>query len=495
MVVDTGLPVETIIQSATPYIDDLKVVELDNGNLLTVWTTELPDGFDQTKIQARILASDGSTIAGREVFDVNFNSLDGGDYSPDVAVLSNGNFVVVWTDLHEDGDGGSIFGQVFDQDGNSVGDDFLINATIQGNQYKPSVAANDNETFVVSWTDEQTDGNTHRIMAQQFANDGSLASGVTIAGDGTVDVFVGGDGKQVFVADIGNDSIDGGLGRDGVTYASFTEGVNVDLGTGQATTSTSGTDELVSIEGIIGTSYNDTLIGDSESNKLNGMAGDDLIKGGLGDDYLIGGAGWDTVSFEFAGASVSVDLLNNQATGEGNDIIEGFESVVGSMYADVITGDGLDNVIEGGDGDDMINGGAGSDIITGGAGVDTLDGGAGNDYFVFNDMTEFGDLISTFETGDAVKLSSMIDGLNGLSGSDWAIEGFEFGIHTVTDVGEGAQLTGSGPAIYVYANTGDDSGTIYYDADGAGASYTSTKIADIGTGATSITADAIKITY
>ncbi|WP_417830706.1 tandem-95 repeat protein [Terasakiella sp.] len=500
VVVDSGMPVETIIASYTPYVDDLKVVELDNGNLLTVWKSELADGFEQTTIKARIIASDGSIITdtnviGRDVFDVNFNSMDGGDYSPDVAVLSNGNFVVVWTDLHEDGDGGAIFGQIFDQDGNSVGEDFLINATTQGNQYMPSVAANDNGTFVVSWTDEQTDSNTHRVMAQQFANDGSLASGVTIAGDGTVDVFVGGDGKQVFVADIGNDSIDGSLGRDGVTYASFTEGVNVDLGAGQATTSSSGTDELISIEGIIGTSYNDTLIGDIESNKLNGMAGDDLIKGGLGDDYLIGGAGWDTVSFEFAGASVSVDLLNNQATGEGNDIIEGFESVVGSMYADVITGDGLDNVIEGGDGDDMINGGAGSDIITGGAGVDTLDGGAGNDYFVFNDMTEFGDLISTFESGDAVKLSSIIDGLNGLSGSDWATEGFEFGIHTVTDVGEGAQLSGSGPSIYVYANTGDDSGTIYYDADGAGASYTSTKIADIGTGATSITADAIKITY
>ncbi|GGF50831.1 hypothetical protein GCM10011332_00080 [Terasakiella brassicae] len=500
VVVDSGLPVETIIANYTPYVDDLKVVELDNGNLLTVWKTELVEGFDQTKIQARIIASDGSIITdtnviGRDVFDVNFNSLDGGDYSPDVAVLSNGNFVVVWTDFHEDGDGGSIFGQIFDQDGYSVGDDFLINATTQGNQYQPSVAANDNGTFVVSWTDEQTDSNTHRVMAQQFANDGSLASGVTIAGDGMVDYFVGGDGKQVFVADIGDDSIDGGLGRDGVTYASFSEGVNVDLGTGQVTTSSSGTDTLTSIEGIIGTSYNDTLIGDIESNKLNGMAGDDLIKGGQGDDHLIGGVGTDTVSFELAGVSVSVDLMNNQAMGEGNDIVEGFENVIGSMYADVITGDAFDNMIEGGDGDDMIFGGDGNDIIIGGFGLDTLDGGAGNDYFVFNDMAEFGDLISTFESGDAVKLSSMIDGLNGLSGSDWAIEGFEFGIHTVTDVGEGAQLSGSGPSIYVYANTGDDSGTIYYDADGAGASYTSTKIADIGTGATSITADAIKITY
>ena len=500
IVVDNGSPIETDFAITTPFVDDLKVVELDNGNLLTVWKSELAEGFEQTTIKARIVGSDGSLITdtnviGRDVFDVNFNSMDGGDYSPDVAVLSNGNFVVVWTDLHEDGDGGAIFGQIFDQDGNSVGEDFLINATTQGNQYMPSVAANDNGTFVVSWTDEQTDSNTHRVMAQQFANDGSLASGVTIAGDGTVDVFVGGDGKQVFVADIGNDSIDGGLGRDGVTYASFTEGVNVDLGAGQATTSSSGTDELISIEGIIGTSYNDTLIGDIESNKLNGMAGDDLIKGGLGDDYLIGGVGTDTVSFELAGSSVSVDLSTNQATGEGNDIVEEFENVIGSMYADVINGDISDNMIEGGDGDDMISGGAGNDILIGGSGLDTLDGGAGNDYFVFNDMTEFGDLISTFESGDAVKLSSIIDGLNGLSGSDWATEGFEFGIHTVTDVGEGAQLSGSGPSIYVYANTGDDSGTIYYDADGAGASYTSTKIADIGTGATSITADAIKITY
>jgi len=498
IVVDNGSPLETVIASDVPFADDLKVVQLKNNNLLTVWKSAVEDSFGQATIKACIVASDGSLITdtnvvGRDVFDVNYNSSEGEHLNPDVAVLSNGNFVVVWTNMNEDGDGGAISGQIFDQDGNSVGDDFLINSTVLGNQYKPSVAASDDGTFVVSWTDEQTDNNTHRVMAQQFANDGTLASGVTIAGDGTVDVFVGGDGKQVFVADAGDDSINGGLGQDGVTYASFSEGINVDLGTGQVTTSSSGTDTLISIEGIIGTSYDDSLIGDSASNKLNGMAGDDLIKGGQGDDYLIGGAGTDTVSFEFAGSSVSVDLLNNEATGEGADIIEGFENVIGSMYADVISGDASNNMIEGGDGDDMISGGAGDDIIIGGAGLDTLDGGAGNDYFVFNDMTEFGDLISTFESGDAVKLSSMIEGLSGFSGSDWATEGFEFGIHTVTDVGEGVQLTGSGPAIYVYANTGNDSGTIYYDADGAGISYTSTKIADIGTGATSLTADALKI--
>ncbi|MDB5519573.1 MAG: hypothetical protein JWQ17_6331, partial [Tardiphaga sp.] len=55
------------------------------------------------------------------------------------------------------------------------------------------------------------------------------------------------------------------------------------------------------------------------------------------------------------------------------------EGVIGSGFADTITGSALADVIFGGDGDDTIDGAGGADIISGGAGDDTITGGAGAD--------------------------------------------------------------------------------------------------------------------
>jgi Ca2+-binding RTX toxin-like protein len=75
-------------------------------------------------------------------------------------------------------------------------------------------------------------------------------------------------------------------------------------------------DAFAGIEGLEGTSFNDTLIGDGIGNRLVGgegndalgsLGGSDALVGGNGNDVLTGGVGNDTLS---GGAGVDTFVLN-----------------------------------------------------------------------------------------------------------------------------------------------------------------------------------------
>lgn len=154
---------------------------------------------------------------------------------------------------------------------------------------------------------------------------------------------------------------------------------------------------------VTGTSGNDTLHGTAENDRLEGGAGndtiygldgDDTLVGGSGGDVLNGGSGTDFVSYETAGAGVTLKLWT---TGEGSDAagdtFVDIEGVIGSAYADKISGQnhigeiirsGLGNdEVYGFGGDDTIDGGGGNDRLIGGTGNDTLIGGAGSDTYFY----------------------------------------------------------------------------------------------------------------
>jgi|GEM_PF-3053973 len=134
-------------------------------------------------------------------------------------------------------------------------------------------------------------------------------SGVeNINGGGGDDVLIGNASDNVLSGSYGNDTLDGGAGNDTVSYAYGPSGaVVIDLNkTVQAANGDHGTDTLISIENVIGSSGADRITGNSVANKLDGGAGndilmgqggDDTLTGGLGDDILDGGAGNDTAVY------------------------------------------------------------------------------------------------------------------------------------------------------------------------------------------------------
>jgi Ca2+-binding RTX toxin-like protein len=237
-----------------------------------------------------------------------------------------------------------------------------------------------------------------------------------LTGNGADNMLVGGAGNDVLNGGAGNNLLQGGAGNDTLVYgggidfmnggtevdtadfSAFGSAVSVNLnyvggrGTddgpanvlGRASLETSRRCNLV--ENVVGTAYADQLAGNGADNTLNGGAGNNLLQGGAGNDTLVygggidfmnGGTEVDTVDFSAFGSAVWVNLnyvggaaqTMDQPTfsgGVARDIASLYqvENVVGTAYADQLTGNGADNMLVGGAGNDQLDGGAGFDFVS-----------------------------------------------------------------------------------------------------------------------------------
>ncbi|MFE0759375.1 calcium-binding protein [Inquilinus sp. NPDC058860] len=185
----------------------------------------------------------------------------------------------------------------------------------------------------------------------------------TLVGNSVANHISGGAGDDTLRGGAGADYLNGGTGFDTANYSDSAEDVSVNLATGHGTSGTATGDTLISIEGVQGSAYADTLIGNSAANHIGGGAGDDTLRGGAGADHLDGGAGFDTVTYFDSPKGVSVNL----ATGHGtsgtayNDTLISIEGVRGSGYNDTLIGNSAANTLFGSYGKDALTGGAGGD--------------------------------------------------------------------------------------------------------------------------------------
>ena len=193
------------------------------------------------------------------------------------------------------------------------------------------------------------------------------SSGEVLQGTSGDDVICGNGGGDYLISGGGNDLVIGGGGFDFVSFEDVGGPVVVDLGAGTATGAATAT--LQSIEGVVGSPFDDTLTGDAASNDILGFGGDDAMFGSGGFDYL---------RFDFANG-VTADLSAGRASGEGDDSFTGFEAIVGSRAGDSLTGKRGANEIFGLKGADDIAGLGGPDDLFGQGGADLLLGGGGND--------------------------------------------------------------------------------------------------------------------
>ena len=113
---------------------------------------------------------------------------------------------------------------------------------------------------------------------------------------------------------------------------------------------------------IVGTDGDDVLRGTQGDDVLCGLGGDDVIAGGPGDDTLAGGPGRDMVSYRRAAAGIRLHLASD-ASGEGHDVLSGFEQAIGSSHDDKIVGTAGANRLAGRGGRDVIMGRGGHDRI------------------------------------------------------------------------------------------------------------------------------------
>jgi Domain of unknown function (DUF4214)/Leishmanolysin/RTX calcium-binding nonapeptide repeat (4 copies) len=98
---------------------------------------------------------------------------------------------------------------------------------------------------------------------------------------------------------------------------------------------------------------NDVIFGSSGVDTIYGDGGNDVfyIANG-GADQIIGGTGTDTVNYSAATTGADVSLLNNtlNARAAAGDTFTEIEDVLGTKYADNLTGNTTNNKLNGGDG-------------------------------------------------------------------------------------------------------------------------------------------------
>ncbi len=218
-------------------------------------------------------------------------------------------------------------------------------------------------------------------------------------GNGADNAFYGGDGDDILNGGAGVDQTYGGDGNDqhwvdhvndlvsenagegsadrlfsSVSYV-LAAGVEIEL---MSTALAAGTDAI----NLTGNEFGQLIAGNQGANVLNGMDGDDTLAGNGGDDTLIGGAGADrldggagidTVDYSGTAGGVNASLLTQTASGAaGADTFKDVENLIGTGFADTLTGNTAANELTGGAGDDVLNGRQGADVMDGGLGDDQI---------------------------------------------------------------------------------------------------------------------------
>jgi Ca2+-binding RTX toxin-like protein len=245
----------------------------------------------------------------------------------------------------------------------------LINdGTITGDVYLGT------DSTSTTWPIESSfyDGRGGSLTGTVYGGDGNDA----IYGDKGNNTLDGGAGNDLLMGGPGNDTLNGGAGTDTAAYFDATGPVIVNLTiTGpQNVGGGDGTDTLISIENLIGSSFNDTLTGDS--------AGNSVLEGGPGNDILNGNGSDATASYQDATSGVTVSLqisgAQNVGGGDGIDTLNSIANITGSPYNDTLIGNSGNNV---------LTGGGGIDTMIGGGGNDTFDGSGGFATVLFNTAT------------------------------------------------------------------------------------------------------------
>ncbi|MCI5095714.1 MAG: hypothetical protein MRY77_05325 [Rhodobacteraceae bacterium] len=169
--------------------------------------------------------------------------------------------------------------------------------------------------------------------------------------------------------------IDGGAGRDTMSFAGYEGGVVLNLANGYVRGDAPGDRFALLMDGIeaaSGTSQDDRLFGSDGNDALRGLGGRDRLFGSDGRDLIHGGAGRDLLSYGLSEDGVSVSLLRGRGwSGDAaGDRIRSVENLAGSHQDDFLWGDHRANVLIGGAGDDVLTGNGGDDYLFGGAGTD-----------------------------------------------------------------------------------------------------------------------------
>jgi Ca2+-binding RTX toxin-like protein len=377
---DTGAKVGSEFRVNTVATNDQRgatVAALSNGGFVVAWTDTSGAGTPGAGYYAKfqLFTAGGAKVGGEVTIDTSGTSTYD---SVRVAELAGGGFLATW--VGEVWSGGYIlssqlFGQVYDESGQAAGSRLTLSAA-SPYHWDATVESLADGSFVVTY---QRNGNAAEgwerdVHARLFT---AVRSGDTVHGTAADETFAGGDLDDFLGGYGGGDTLTGGAGADmldgGAGDDQLDGGADADRLTGGA-----GNDQVAGgtgadiLDGGIG---DDELDGGADSDRLMGGAGNDRLDGGSGADRMTGGMGDDVYIVDDAADTV-VEVVG-QGTDEVRTALASFVIPVGVERLTGLSSEG--QALTGGSGADTITGGSGDDALSGLGGDDVLDGGAGAD--------------------------------------------------------------------------------------------------------------------
>jgi flagellin-like hook-associated protein FlgL len=183
----SAAPTPTVTESATSSVKagsefkvntytsgnqgDPAITNLSNGGFVVTWTNESSQDGSGYGVFGQMYNASGNTVGAE--FQVNTHT-SSNQRHPDIAGLSDGGFVVTWHSRHQDGDDQGIFGQRFDASGNKSGAEFQVNTHTTSFQQYSAVTSLTDGGFVVTWHDDSGhDGSDYGVFGQRYSSSGS----------------------------------------------------------------------------------------------------------------------------------------------------------------------------------------------------------------------------------------------------------------------------------------------------------------------------------
>lgn len=200
-----------------------------------------------------------------------------------------------------------------------------------------------NGTDSISYSSRTTAIN---VSLDDVANDGQSGEADDVRSDienvttgSGADTIVGSTATNVIDSGSGNDTVNGGLGNvadtingnggtDTLTYAGFTAGVTVNIGTsGAQNTVNAGSDTLSNFENLTGGSGGDVLTGNSSANTIDGGLGADSISALAGADTILIRDGVNDLTTSCGSGLLQTDKVTADKTTIGDPVSSDCESV------------------------------------------------------------------------------------------------------------------------------------------------------------------------
>ena len=165
---------EFTVNTYTTGLQQASQIGMDaQGNFVVVWQGRDNHDGDGIGVFGQRFRSDGSPAGGEFLVNTttyHFQTAYG------LAVAPDGQFIATWDSWGfppPPPGPRRVLGQVHAADGSRIGTEFVLTQQTTGYRVAPSVAMDSEANFVVSWSDSLADGGATGVLAQRFHVDGS----------------------------------------------------------------------------------------------------------------------------------------------------------------------------------------------------------------------------------------------------------------------------------------------------------------------------------